>query len=161
MDYINKEQQSNRRKTNLRRYKVMQLKETLIETGEYFSKHLSRLTEKDSAENENGSYSPLDKLVNEIKSIDDANTTVESMLQFTKRVTDEAKSQASMQTITFLSQSGWGEVYDMRDVVLWAITASGEVNEEEVTLYQSDDEAWKNELFYIWDVIHENENTVA
>ena len=118
--------------------------------ADFLSKHLTKL--EDGPDN----TSTINKLVSEIKTfVDEKDTTVESMVQFTKKVTTQVKTQASIQSINYLSNSGWGEVYDMRDIILWAFTASGEINNEEVELYTNDDNAWKEELFHIWEIIHD------
>ena len=96
----------------MRNYHMIKLKEQLLDMADFLSKHLTKL--EDGPDN----TSTINKLVSEIKTfVDDQDTTIESMVQFTKRVTTQVKTQASIQSINYLSNSGWGEVYDMRDII--------------------------------------------
>mmetsp|Transcript_3984 Transcript_3984/g.10075 ORF Transcript_3984/g.10075 Transcript_3984/m.10075 type:complete len:193 (-) Transcript_3984:230-808(-) len=134
----------------MRREKVVELKEKIILMGEFFSKHIEALAGDDP-----DNAPALRELVDKINSLDASNTTLESLVQFSKEVSDQAITQSANQAITMMSRTtNWEEIYNRRDTILGALIAAGKVNTEEAVLYQTDDDAWKMELFYIWDLMH-------
>lgn len=140
----------------LRRDKVVEIKEKLILTGDMFSKHM-RILARDDPE----SAPALRELISEITAIDESTTTLEEMKQFGMKVLAQATTQCANQAVQVLSKSDWVEVYGRRDTILWSLTQAGKLSAEEASLYRSDDDAWKEELFAIWDAIHEDSTLIT
>ena len=53
--------------------------------------------------------------------------------------------------LKMLKGSSWDEIWAQQEVILEGVLASGHLTAEDAALLRSDEEAWKDELMFIWE----------
>lgn len=83
----------------------------------------------------------LDELLPQIKST----SNLHQMVQ------DDELAVATQDALKMLKGSSWDEIWAQQEVILEGVLASGHLTAEDAARLRSDEEAWKDELMFIWE----------
>ncbi|CAJ1946758.1 unnamed protein product [Cylindrotheca closterium] len=76
---------------------------------------------------------------------------IKSQSNLDQMVQDDELAVATQDALRMLKGSNWDEIWAKQDIILEGVLASGQLTPESAALYRSDEEAWKEELKFIWD----------
>jgi hypothetical protein len=80
---------------------------------------------------------------------------IKSQSNLDQMVQDDELAVATQDALRSLQGSNWDEIWAKQDVILEGVLASGQLTQESAALFRSDDEAWKEELKFIWDQLQQ------
>ena len=82
----------------------------------------------------------LNELIPQIKSESNLNQMVQ----------DDELAVATNDALRMLKGSNWDEIWAKQDVILEGVLASGHLTAEDAARFRTDEDAWKEELQFIW-----------